>query len=208
MKRRALGHPPASDRLLKALPAIAYELESGRARRESALVPKPDRAVLRELGLILFAIRRGESASRLFRQNERTKPKQENYGAIAIVYWYWFACTGKADAALKKVQAATRLRAPASAATIKKIAQRFRDSTLDLLKQAEKLNDDGFSLQLLIYELTRPISADARVIPEEVAHDAAIDAMLGQARSVQRLSKENLAALREYLRKKSPRTKL
>ena len=67
-----------------------------------------DPRLLTELGKVLAAVSAGQPAGKVFRQNERTKPKKRNREAITIVYWYMRACSADISddaAALAQVKA-------------------------------------------------------------------------------------------------------
>lgn len=111
---------------------------------------------LRELGTILREISEGRDARQLFRQNERKKPKKtEEHQIRALGYWSVRALNPRAKdtRALAKARAILPKGMHLSDATIRKIAQRYRDSCIGerqgLLRFGKTIKDPIFDKQIL-----------------------------------------------------------
>jgi hypothetical protein len=114
---------------------------------------------LRELGHILKRISRGDSARLLFRQNERAKPsKAGEHQLHALAYWSVRALKPAAtDArALRKARSLFPSRS-LSDATIRKIAQRYRDWAVNMLRMGEH---------------TKDLRVDTGIVPRRVVYES------------------------------------
>jgi hypothetical protein len=196
---------PASDRLLRKLPLIALELRyADWFGKDGRRLGSIDAELLCELGAILSAILNGEDARRLFRQNERTKPKSTTREAIALVYFYFRANSGNVaddSEAIERVKGAAHLNPPTTSATIRKYAQAYRDSSFAFLSRISRDSAEArWRAQLWIYSLTH--SPDD-TIADSFRDDAAVIAHVNSV--VPPLTSAHVAALREYLRKKTSR---
>ncbi len=182
----ALSASPASDRLLAKLPTIGTDLL---LRGKTGEI---DPSIARELGSILLAIRRGEPANKLFRQDKRTKPKRDGFN-VAFVYWYIRACAERlADdsEALAVVKSNPLLKAPAAAASVRKLAQKNRAR---VFKEMEGKGRAQLGERFLWAFPGWPINADG-------APSAPVLAFL----RAHEVDPAKVARLREYLRLKSP----
>jgi hypothetical protein len=190
----------ASDRLMASLWDIGTHLKyTGVDHPPWA---PPDAALFRELGETLRKILEGQPAGQLFRQNEKTKPKNQRQleKHIAILYWLSCACVGKVAgnaAAISLVKSAKSLKPPKSPSYIQRIARKHRESALVYLEVHARENQ--FPTHLLHW-----CFVDHDVTPEGVrAHWAAVLEKTNAA--VKSLTPVKVAWLREYLRKKRRR---
>lgn len=193
-------HPPASKRLLAALPGIGATIATGK------IAVNPE--LLQELGLLLIAISRGEPAHKLFRQNERRKPKEDRAG-VALVYYYVWACTGDAALAIEKAARAhsfgerTGTEKPFTKPYVRKVAQKYRNAVLRLLEQQPDETAERARIylcnrkQLFVLLYKNGDVTQGKLSPQEAAEV--------QELMQYKLTPGKVATLREYLRKKSPR---
>lgn len=138
MKQSSVKLRSASDQLLKELGMIGAKLlYTGMCNPPRWHVLQDiDVKSLRELGSILLAISSGTPAGKVFRQNERKKPKKDRSN-LAFVYLYMRACAidiADDTAAIGKVKSVKSLDAPKSNSYIRKIAQRHRDTTFKFME--------------------------------------------------------------------------
>jgi hypothetical protein len=204
-------HHPASDLLLRRLPFITAALASettAAAFEQLRQVGTVDPELLRELASLLHAISRGEPANKLFRQNEKTKPKQNRSG-VALVYYYVLACTNDADLAVKKAARAhsfgqrTGAERPFAKEYVKKVAQKHRDAALaylekkpvDAAETARSYMCNSRQMYVLLYK--NGDVTQGKLSPQEATE---VTELLKYS-----LTAEKVSRLREYLRKKSPR---
>jgi hypothetical protein len=102
----------------------------------------------RELGSLLSRIASGEDARTLFRQNERVKPsKKGEHQSRALAYWSTRALNPSASdkRAVRTANDVVPRPKDLSDATIRKIAQRYRQDCMWLLAQGPKLKDPKVS---------------------------------------------------------------
>ena len=98
----------------------------------------------RELGSLLLRIASGDDARTVFRQNERVKPsKKSEHQARALAYWSTRALNPSAidKRALRTANDVVPRPKYLSDATVRKIAQRYRQDCMWLLAQGLKLKD-------------------------------------------------------------------
>ncbi len=195
-----------SNRLQEKLPIIAcYLMFIGMEDFPIAGLASFNANLLSELGSILMAICTGQEARRLFRQNERTKPRRKSPHLLALVYWYFRACSSDVaddSQAIERVRTATRLDAPKSAATIRKIAQGYRDFALNYLEDYSRSILELPPPQLFVYNLVRTLEPVSIYDIEDAQVSARVN------RLVEPLDVVKVASLREYLRKKCARPDL
>jgi hypothetical protein len=146
---RAMMHPTRTDqtkgRIIKRKIAngysFTYVMDPG---RNSVCLSSVPVRLLRELGMLLERVSRGENARKLFRQNERRKPKKrDDHQARALAYWSTRALRPDASdrRALRSANAVIPRSSDLSDSTIRKIAQKYRDSSLGFLAFGDKLKD-------------------------------------------------------------------
>ena len=176
----------ASPRLMAELPNISAGLIT------NGKLPQLDTTLLRELGIILHNAQCGVDARKLFRQDERTKPRKDRFN-LAFAYWYMRASSddladdSHAIAFVKKVE-------PLSTPRIKKIAQLYRPRVFkQMTGRSEAELGETFTLCIGVFAelMLAPESSEARLL---------FDSMKQKPVDADRVEK-----LREYLRKKSPR---
>jgi len=201
--KRSLDEPkPISDRLLSELPQIGTTLLIKGNKLDNV-----DPELLRELGTLLVGIARGERADLLFRQNERTKPLRKNELHIAFVYHYMRACCGNlADdsEAIAQVRAAEPLDAPKAHATIKRIAQKYREEVFAIFGRKSRAE-----LGEIVIGLTATSEQLQSVGCAALGHGSESQRLEGERIlnhwKNYELTPEKVSAWREYLRRKSPR---
>jgi hypothetical protein len=206
--RQPSSVPPSPPKLRESLAILGAALKEAEGapngRSDGASLSQATvRAVhlqhLHELGSILIQIADGVDARDLFGQSGRHKPKQTAaHRAGALAYFSARIRNPKANDAPAIVAAQLFLRKGISAKTVRKIAQKHRDLSLEALS-----NHDGY-LWAGLWDGRKPvggvhaISGRARRISSVVLAD-------GNARYIRCWGLKRTRALREYLRKKSPR---
>jgi hypothetical protein len=189
---------PASKKLLAALPGISTLLMAGQPVKSELMA---------ELGAILHAVSRGESAHTLFRQHEKTRPKVDRAG-VALVYWYVRACTD--DDALAVVKAAcaqnfgrTGTEKPLTESYVRNVAKKHRDAVFEMLEGNPARATDRARIymcnarqQWVLFHRGGDV-AQGKLSPQEAAEVTELLQF--------KLTAKKVAALREYLRRKSPR---
>jgi hypothetical protein len=220
-----LDHVPASDELMEALPHISSVLRLLEVNLAS--IGEIDPKLLCELGSLLASILRGVPANKLFRQDERTKPKKD-WSNLAVAYYFLRACAEDVtddSNAIATVKAAETLGAPNSDELIRKSVRAFRLSVLNALEE------NGDLMTQFVFLVTRSARYQQLLhlynfIPQAVALANGDPAVMSQiqdaaskhgftAQDAAELEKQRLdwqryhltakkvAKLREYLRKKS-----
>jgi hypothetical protein len=195
---------------MKALPRLALAL-----RLTGKFEAKTDPALVRELGEILSAIRAGQPAGKVFRQNEGAKPKRTNTYDLAVLYYYTLACSkdpANYKEAIAAVKAATDLQPPRSGETIRKYAQRHRIKVLQYLTASAEEPQAAGCVRLWIYGILHPEGID-EAYSGDPEHDADFDAGTEAAlrelvnKAVKPLRPAGVKKLREYLDMKSRKPK-
>jgi hypothetical protein len=200
-----------SDRLRDELPTITLQFRLAQLAGSRCRIDVEPQ-LLNELAHALMAVHQGKPAGRVFRQNERTKPKRKDSHAIALLYWYSRVTSSdisRDEGAIHYLKRAKHVTAPVSKATIRKIAQKYRDDTLNYLEIA---TGAPWGLQMMIFGLVSyeemSLTDDSDILPTDEAEiisesdEAKVVAQVNAL--VPPVTLSQVKALRKYLKKKGP----
>lgn len=130
---RADEFEAVSDELLAKLGAVATGLEfASKVDAETSLVLLGGHELLNELGLAIMRIVQGADARRVFRQNERSKPKMGfDHALCARVYWIERARDLEAPVSTAIARARRAAGLKLSDARIQRLARELREKAFE-----------------------------------------------------------------------------